>query len=171
MPRIDQNLSDVKEEDMNRDGSWSALKPGDYPFMVTETDYKQNGKRNGNTLWIKVQCIDPQHPSAKWTEFLAIDNPSPEAVRIARAKLKQLAIAVGHPNPDFVEYSEDLHSIAFMATVTIEPANEAKYGDRNGMQNRIGAYKPMNGGGVPVPAQRTRSHDEPPPHNDNDIPF
>lgn len=169
MPRINQDLSGVKDEDMNRDGSWTALEPGDYPFIVSETDFKQNGKRNGNTLWIKVQCLDPEHQSAKWTEFLAIDNPSPEAVRIACAKLKQLAIAVGYPNPDYVECTEDLHDIAFIGTVTVETASDPKYGDRNGEQNRISAYKPINGG---APTEQHRSHDEPPPHTDaDDIPF
>ena len=63
-----------------------------------------------------------------------------------------LAIAIGHPNPDYVERSEDLHNKVFLAQVGIEEASDPKYGDVNGMQNRILGYKPVPGA-APRPAK------------------
>lgn len=169
MPRINQRLQDVQDEDMNHSGGWKALDDGEYRFVVTETDYKSTRKGDGMVLWVRVQCIDPNHSRSKWTEFLTVEHPNPETVRIARAKLKSLAIAVGHPNPDFVEFSEHLHDRPFIGDVIQEIASDPKYGDVNGMQNRIAGYKPIPGARRAAP--KPPVDEEPPPHTDEDLPF
>lgn len=172
MPRISQSLQDVKDEDINQGGKWRALPDGEYRFVVTETDYKSTRKGDGMVLWVSVQCIDHAHQRAKWTEFLTIEHPKPDVVRIARAQLKALAIAVGHPTPDYVEFSEDLHDRPFIAEVYQSSASDPKYGDANGMQNRIGAYRPISGGAPAQHAAPRYSESNPPPHTDSDsIPF
>jgi hypothetical protein len=169
MPRINQNLRDVKDDDMQGGGGWKALPEGNYRMMVSETEYKSTKNGSGMVLWIRVQCVEPEHSRSKWTEFLTIEHANPETVRIARAKLKSLAIAVGHPDPDFVEYSEDLHNTPFLASVAQEAASDPKYGDVNGMQNRIAAYMPIPGSAPR--AARAASDDEPPPLTDAEIPW
>lgn len=168
MPRISQNLQDVKEEDMNHEGGWRSLLEGDYRFVVTETDYKSTKNGKGMVLWVRVQCIEPGHQSSKWTEFFTIEHSNPDTVRIARAKLKALAIAVGHSNPDYVEYSEDLHDRPFMAHVIQEISSDPKYGDAEGYQNRIGGFAPIAGGAPAYSSRPQRTAEE---INADDIPF
>jgi hypothetical protein len=172
MPKINQRLDDVKDEDMQGGGGWHALEDGDYPFMVTASEYKPTGNGKGMCLHLSVQCMDPRYQRSRWREFLTLEHPNAQTVTIARAQLKQLAIAIGHPNPDFVEYSEDLHNKIFTAYVIARPADDPKYGDVDGLQNRIAGYKPRDGA-PPTRreeprSQRSASDDEPPPHQDSD---
>lgn len=180
MARINQDLSEVKKEDMeNSGGGWQALKPGDYRFVITATEWKPTRSREGMCLHIFVQCVEPEHSRSKWREFLTLEHSNPETVRIAKARLKQIAIAVGHPDPDFVEQSEDLHDTTFIAQVIRETADDPKYGDRDGWQNKILAFKPVGAADLRLPssrkAQRNQSEppeDDAPPHEDEDsIPF
>ncbi len=168
MPRIDQNLSDVKDDDMNRSGGWRSLDPGDYRMTVTASDYKHTKNGLGMVLRLDVQCVEPKYSSAKWAEFLVLEHTNPETVRIAKAKLKALAIAVNHPTPDQVSFSEDLHDTPFVASVIQEKASDPKYGDVDGFQNRISGYYPIEG---QAPARPQRREEEPTPPSDDDIPF
>ena len=70
-----------------------------------------------------------------------------------------------------------LHSIPIVCKVIQETANEPRYGDRNGMQNRIVSYKPTTAtktGLSEAPPRRQDedpSHESPPPDDDDQIPF
>lgn len=168
MPRIGADLSQVTDEDMDSTGGWRALENGEYRFKITQSEYNPTAKKNGMCLHLYVQCIEPGHERSRWREFLTLEHPNPDTVRIARAKLKQIAVAVGHEKPDFVEYSEDLHDIPFIAVVYRELADDAKYGDLDGYQNRINAYKPIQG---ELPRTLTKEEFENDPAPDADIPF
>lgn len=157
MPYIGQNLNDVSENDLR--GGFSVIPDGEYRFVVTASDYRKNKNGTGHNLELSVQCMDPAHRTAKWREWLSLDNPSVDATRIARAKLKQLAIAVGLRDPNRVEDSSELHMKPFIAVVKAEPANNPKYGDVNGLQNRIVAFKPIVGGKTQADAQNIAEED------------
>ena len=163
MPRINADLSGVTEEDMQ--GTWKALPDGDYICRLIESDYKETNKGDGMCLHLKWQCIEPGHSRAKPRDFLTLEHPNADTVKIARARLKQIAIAVGHPNPDYVEKSEELHEVPVLCRISREQAEDPRYGDLDGYQNRIVAYLPVKEGAPPV------DKNEPPPIGDNDIPF
>ena len=144
MARINQDLSDVTKEDMEHTGGkWRALEAGDYRFMLTDSHYKDTRAGDGGCLHLFVQCIEPEFARSKWREFLTLEHPNETTVQIAKAKLKQLAIAVEHPTPDYVKESSDLHNIPFIASVVRETADDPKYGDADGWVNKIIAYKPI----------------------------
>ena len=141
MPRINQDLSGVNEDDMNRDGGGWKVKPdGWYRACFMTSTYKQNSKGTGMNLGFEGQFLDAPHRGDKLFENLAVDNPSAKAEEISRARLKELAIAAGHPTPDYVEDSDDLHAKPFMVRVYSEEAYDEKYGDADGLQQRIGEY-------------------------------
>lgn len=167
-PFIGQDLRDVRDEDMNA-GGWTALPDGEYVMIVTASDYLKNKRGDGHNLKLAVQTVDPQYRGAKWFEFLALDNPSVDATRIARAKLKQLAIAVGVRDPNRVEDSGELHNRPFTAVVTAEAANDPKYGDRQGLQNRIKAFRPRVGAAVPTQADAQAKQSVAQAKADNDV--
>ena len=161
-PRIDADLSSVTEDDMSGGGGggdFMSIPTGEYPFIVTKSTYKTNNKGNGMVLGLQQQCLDPAIGKRVLFDHLSLANPSAEAVRIANARLKQLAIAVGHPTPDRVENSDDLHNKPYIARVVRQRADKdrLKYADEDGYENSITGYKAIDDG------SRTPASDEPPP--------
>lgn len=167
MPRLNQDLSDVKDEEMAERGPWRAIPDGEYVAEITKSDYKQTQARNGMVLKLEWEILEDAQRGKRLFDALTLQHPNDDTVRIARAKLKQLAIACNHPTPDFVGDSEELHGIPVLLKVTRERAKNAQFGDADGMQNRIIAYRPVSGS----PAPRAKSAEEPPPLTDEEIPF
>ncbi|HEX9639996.1 MAG TPA: DUF669 domain-containing protein [Candidatus Krumholzibacteria bacterium] len=172
----------VSDEDMEATGGWVAMPEGWYRFMVESSDYKRTKAGDGMCLHLSLRCLERgKHQGEEKRDFLTLVHPNDDATRIARARLKQLAVATGHPKPDYVEDSNQLHNKPVMVKLGLEEASDPKYGDRNGNQNRVFGYlsiadyraKHGNGGeeapGAAAPPPPTG--DEPPPHNDADIPF
>lgn len=164
------DLSGVTEDDM-KGGSWKALEPGTYRFMVEGSDYKETKKGNGMRLGLKLTSLESNYPNAKLYEYLTLVHPNPDTVKIARAKLKALALAVGHPAPDHIARSEELHGIPMLVKVGRKKAQEG-FGDANGFDNYVVDYFPMSaassGSAASPPAY---TPDDIPPPSDDDIPF
>jgi hypothetical protein len=171
------DLSGVRDDDMYREGGWKAMEPGWYRFVCKESAYKSTSRGDGMCLHLHHICLDPQYHGQEKRDFLTLEHPNPETVRIAKAKLKELAVAVGHPTPDAVTDSDELLRLPFMAQVYVEKAPDPKYGDIDGNQNKIGGYRSCqdpkfaNGGKATAPAPEASGSDEPPPPGDGDIPF
>lgn len=133
-------LQSVKEEDMNRDGSWKAMPEGWYRFVLKDSEYKATSAGDGKCLHLTMICLDSQFQGQEKRDFLTLQHPKQETVQIAKARLKELAVAVGHPTPNQVTDSAQLHNIPFMARLYTQKARDPKYGDADGLQNKIGEY-------------------------------
>jgi len=166
-PRIDADLSGVTEEDMSGGGGggeFMAIPTGEYLFIVTKSTYKPNKKNSGMVLGLQQQCLDPAIGKRVLFDHLSIQNPSEDATRIALARLKQLALAVGHPTPDRVDNSDDLHDKPYIARV-VRQKSHSKWADPEGYENVITEYKALDSGtGSPA-------REEPPPPSDRGVPF
>ena len=167
MAHIGQDLSGVKNEDM--EGSWRSLPEGDYPFFIFQSDYKKTSKGDGMCLHLRLKCVDPGHSKTELRDFLTLEHPNSDTVKIAKARLKSIAICVGHANPTHVENSEELHGTVLLAHVLQEEADNPKYGDSDGMQNRISYYKPANP--APNGQQQVQPPEEEPPPPTDEPPF
>jgi len=141
MPRIEQDLSEVKGEDMNRDGRWAVKPDGWYRAVYQASTYQPTRKGDGMVLSLEGVFLEPGHEGDKLFDNLTLQHPKAKVVEIARVRLKELAIATGHPTPDYVENSDDLHNRPFMVRLYSQKADDPKYGDINGLQQRIGEYK------------------------------
>ena len=139
MARINQNLSDVSDEDMGG-GGWTAWPQGDYRMMVIGSEYKATKAGDGHYLNLKLVCLDGEQNGKEKYDILVLEHPNPDTTKIARAKLKELAIAVGHPTPDQVDESEDLHGVPMQVYITRKKAKDPQYGDGQGFENRIAGY-------------------------------
>jgi len=162
MARINANLSDIGDDDMGGGGSWSAWPQGDYRMMVTASDYKPTKARNGQMLKLEMVCLEGEHQGQKQFDNLVLEHPNPDATKIARVRLKELAIAVGHPTPDLVEDSEALHGKPFLVYITKKKAKpeQEQYADSQGFENNVAGYKACEGGTpaqAPPPAPPTSS--------------
>ncbi len=177
MARINADLSEVKDEEMGGGGGWSAWEQGDYRFMVEASEYNQTKAGNGMCLKLELVCLDPDYSGDKQWVYLTLEHPNPDTVRIAKAKLKELALAVGHPTPDTVVDSDDLHGIPFLGYVTKKLAkpDRAKYADKDGYENEVVGFKRADDGTAQVssPSQDAppASGGAPPVDPGDDIPF
>lgn len=186
MAMINARLDQVKEEDMNRQGGGWTVKPdGWYRVLIQESSFKYNEKGTGS-LFLKHIHLDPPYESSAEHEYLSIECPSSDkAQTISLAKLKEIAVAVGHPTPDIVVDSDALHGIPFMIRLYSERDERNKYADANGMVQRIGghmgiaAWRQEHGGQAatnpPIRPDQVPYGGRPkvdvPPVGDDDIPF
>ena len=168
MARIGANLADVKDNEMNQDRSWTVYPDGWYRAMGKENAYKATAAGNGMCLHLTHILLDPQYSGKSIRDFLTLEHPKPETVHIAKVRLKELAAAVGHPTPNHVEDADELMGKPFMMRLYSEQAREAKYGDRNGMANKLGEYKTCDGVGA---SHAPPADNDPPPPSGDDIPF
>lgn len=167
MARISLDLSDVNDDELGSSGAWSAWEQGEYRMMVIQSEVKDTKAGNGKFLNLKLVCLDGEHEGDHKFDILMLEHPSDVATRIGRARLKELALAVGHPTPDRIEDSEELHGIAVNVFITKKPAKDAAYADREGFENKVTGYKMDGARGNPTPTEvRSRATAKP-----SDIPF
>ena len=169
MARINLDLSDVKDDEIGNGGrgGWSSWAQGDYRMMVIESEVKDTKVGNGKFLNVKLVCLDGEREGDHKFDILILEHPSEIATRIGRARLKELAIAVGHPTPDRIEDSEELHGTAVNVYITRKLAKDEKYADSEGYENRVAGYKAIAARGNPTPTEaRARANAKP-----SDIPF
>lgn len=142
MAQINADLSSVKDEDMNRSGGgWSVKPDGWYRVMIQKSDFMEPNHKGSRSVFLKhVHCDEPYMGNEEH-EYLTIVCPSSsKAQEIATAKLKEIAVAVGHPNPDFVRDTEELHGTPFMIRLYSEDDPQSKYADSDGKVQRIGDH-------------------------------
>lgn len=170
MAQINADLSDVSGQDGGARVR-RCFEPGEYLFQILESDYTKTSAGNGMVLKLVFDCMEPGR-RGKVFERLTLEHPNAETVRIARAQLKAIAIATGHPSPDFIRASEELHHKPVILKLRKVRANKG-YGDDEGFENQvIGVMSP---GATRTPAsngyQGERQGSEPPPIDDKDLPF
>ena len=169
MVRINQDLSDIGEEDMGGGGGWTAWPQGDYRMMITGSEYKATKAGTGMMLVLEMACLEASRQGVKKTCWLVLQHPKADTMRIAKARLKELAIATNHPTPDQVDESSDLHNKPFLAFITKKRSDDPKYGDDQGFANDFAGFKSCEGS---APAQAPPHSNSPPPNmGDSDIPF
>lgn len=148
MPYLGEDLSGVDESDAQ--GSWRALPDGEYVARILKSEYKQTRNRDGMVLKLEIRTATPREGT--FFENLTLQHPNSDTVRIAKAKLKAIAVAVRHPNPDRIENSEELHDIPF--SVVLKRQKDERFGDSEGFANKAVAYKPI---GAPSAAPKPRA--------------
>jgi len=109
--------------------SYGPLPPGDYPVVITRSDFKPTQAGTGHYIELEMQVTDGEHSGRRLWERLNVNNPNKQAEDIARAALGQLCEAVDVLD---MEDTEQLHDIPFVISVEIN----RKEPDRN----RIVAY-------------------------------
>jgi hypothetical protein len=166
MAMLNADLRDVSDDDM-RERGYRCFDPGEYLFHVIESDYRQTKSKDGMVLRLVWDCMEPGR-RGKLFDWLTLEHPNEMTVKIARAKLKEIALATGHPTPDFIRASEELHHKPCLLKLKKVKAGKG-YGDDEGYQNEILAYNAPDS--ARAPAGRSDGRQDPPPIGDDDIPF
>lgn len=116
------------------DFGFKLLPNGDYPAVIASSESKPNSKGTGTMLVLKWQVIDGEHRGGTVFTRLNLNNPSPDAVRIARSELSAICRAVGVMTPSD---SSQLHDLPCIISVVCEKRSD----DPSKMSNVIKAYK------------------------------
>lgn len=182
------DTSDVSEEDMNQKRSGKPIEAGWYRVALEKDDVKH--EEWGVGLKMEFEILDGEYEGRKLFEFLCLEHSrSAEAQKIARTKLRELAVAAGHKTPDNVEDTDVLMRRPVMVEVyraKLGKNEDPKYADPDGRKARIGQFisvarwKAENGQAESKPdfvLTRPKSKPAPKPNMraeipaDDDIPF
>lgn len=125
---------------------FGVIPAGDYTAMITGSELVSNKAGTGSFLKLELTLADGKFAGRKLFENLNLDNPSAQAVEIARGTLKKIAIACGKVS-GLVNESEELHDIPMIVNVGIE-----KRKDTGEDSNRIKGYRSLTAAPAARPA-------------------
>lgn len=131
------NLAGYNANDYEPAGEFQPIPEGEYRACITESAFESTKKGDGNFLKLTVQVIDGPFTGRTVFDRLNLDNPSDQAVQIAKAQLSAICRAVGKMSP---EDSADLHNIPFMVKLGVRPHDGKVY-------NEVKSYKAVGGNG------------------------
>jgi len=127
MAQINMDMSNVEEMSER-----PVLPPGEYRVCVESSKVmttKEKGKLMA-TFALRLEGNEKFNGLVLFENFV-LEN------EVAQKRLKALAIAAGHPNPNYVKDTEELHGKSLLVSVKVK--NDDKYGE----QNNISAFKSL----------------------------
>ena len=139
----DGRLDDVNQEDVERaakggGGNRGMLEAGWYRVALVEDEDQM--KEWGIGLSMQFQILSGEYEGRRAFDYLCIRHAkSPEAERIARAKLMALATAAGVKDPANLSDTSVLYNRPVMIEIYREP-DATKYAEADGCKARIGAF-------------------------------
>jgi hypothetical protein len=136
----------VNNEELEQ--SFDLLPVGEYTVIIEDSDLKPNNKNTGKNLLLTYQVIDGQLKGRKIFENLCIENPSMQAMQIAKRTLNSIGVAVGMTQ---IKDSNELHNKPFKIEVGIRGSEEDQYR----RQNFIKKHLPLDRSKVSSPQQNS----------------
>ena len=117
--------------------NFSALEPGRYEVIVTDSELKDTKAGTGQYLQLTFEVVGNAAKGRKLWTRLNVSNPNKTAEEIAYRELAAICQSTGVAWP--LDDSEDLHHIPLMVDVVQErnPVNES-------IGNKIRGYAPSN---------------------------
>jgi len=127
------SLNGFNAADVEPSKAFDALPAGEYTAIITESAMNPTKAGTGEYLKLTFEIVDGEHKGRKLWENLNLDNPSKQAVEIAKANLSAICRAIGVLNPGD---STSLHNLPLTVVVRQE-----KDKDSSEIRNRIKGYK------------------------------
>lgn len=90
------------------------LPAGPYLAAIIGSEFRPTKAGTGQYLELKFQVLDGPHKDRLLWARLNLDNPNPEAVKMAKAELSAICRALGVMQP---QDSVDLHDLPLLITV------------------------------------------------------
>lgn len=115
-------------------GDFTPIPAGEYEAVIAESAMMPTKSGNGSYLKLRFEVIGPTHAGRMLFANLNLDNPSAEAVKIARGQLAAICRAVGVLKP---KDSQELHNLPLLVKIKIEAER-----DGYDAQNKITSFKP-----------------------------
>jgi len=136
---------------------FDAIPAGKYQVIINESEMKPTKTGNGQYLWLEFEVTTGEYKGRKLWTRLNLENPNPDAVRMARADLSAICHAVNVMNP---HDSVELHNLPLTITVRCKKTPDEE------IVNEIKGYGPRDAASVPqtvtVPPQQPATNAAPP---------
>jgi len=149
MALLNANLEGFQEQD-----DFSPVPPGEYLVTIVDSEVK-SAKSSGNPMAVfTFEILGPTCRNRKLWDRFVLGN------EVAMSRLKGLAKAVGHRNPNFIRDTEELHGLRCLVRVKIEEQ------DGYDPKNVVTSFKPLESGGQTqqgAPAATNQTCAPPPP--------
>lgn len=125
-------LNGFNAHNVEPNADFDPIPAGKYLAVITASEMKPTKSNNGYFLELTFQVIEGQYKNRLLWSRLNLDNPSPQAVQIARGELSAICRAIGVMQP---KDSAELHNLPLM--VTVKCKNREDTGD---VVNEIKGY-------------------------------
>lgn len=132
---------------------FEAIPAGKYTAIITDSDLKSTKSGTGKYLWLEFEVQGGEYHGRKLWNRLNIENPNPNAVRMARSDLSAICRAVNVLTP---RDSVELHNLPLMVTV------RCRKNDDGEMTNEIKSYEPRETVALATPPPQYNSVPTPP---------
>lgn len=156
------NLSGYYSPDDKPNDSFEALPAGTYTVKITGGEWKDTKAGTGKYLQVEMTVAEGEHSGRKIYDRLNLDNPSQQAVQIAKGQFASLREAVGVLNP---KDSAEMMGIRFQVALKRVPRNDRPDEMTNEVQRYIKRGQtpvtPQQNDGAP-PYARINSSNPPP---------
>ena len=126
------NLNGFNAAEVEPSKPATPLPAGKYLVSIVESEDKPTKSGTGSYVQFTFEVLDGEHKGRKQWARLNLNNPSAQAVQIARAELSAICHAVNVLSP---RDSQDLHNIPLVIDVVLE-----KRKDTGAMTNRVKSY-------------------------------
>ena len=137
---------------------FEAIPAGKYQAVIVESDMKANKAGTGEYLQLEFEIIEGEFKNRRLWTRLNLNNPNPDAVRMARADLSAICHAVNVLKPND---SVELHNIPLVINVRCrkDKNSDEIVNDVRGYESREAATQkpaqttnpaPAKGSGVPT---------------------
>lgn len=120
---------------------FTLLDPGDYLVAIVASEVKPTNKQDGHFLELTLDVLEGPAKGRKIFDSLNLDNPSAQAVEIAKATLSAICHAVGKLT---VSDSNELHNIPMVAVVKKAPKKANGVAIPGEFRNEVQTYKPRS---------------------------
>ena len=101
--------------------AFEAIPAGKYNAVIVDSEMKQTKSGNGSYLELTFEVTEGEYKGRKVWARLNIDNPSADAVKIAKGELSAICRAVNVMTPND---SVDLHNLPLEITVKCKRNSE-----------------------------------------------
>lgn len=136
------SLKGFNANEVEPNAGFDVIPAAEYVAAIVNSEEKETSAGTGTYHKLEFQILEGAFVNRKLWVNLNLNNPSEEAVKIARGELSAICRAVNVLTPnDTVE----LHNLPMVIKVGVQ-----KRKDTGEMENRIKGYKPKGGTG-PVP--------------------
>ncbi len=121
---------------------FEAIPSGKYLAMITDSEMKPTKAGTGKFLQLTFQILEGEHKGRNLWSRLNLENPSTQAVQIAKGELSAICRAIGVMTP---KDSMDLHNLPLTGAVKCR-----KREDTGDITNEIKGYNKKEAiGGTP----------------------
>lgn len=132
---------------------FEVIPAGKYNAVIADSEMKETRSGTGRYLQLEFEILDGEYRNRKLWTRLNLENPNPDAVRMARSDLSAICRAVNMLTP---KDSLELHNIPLTITV------RCKKNQDDEMVNEIKGYAPKAMASAVTPAPQTGANNNPP---------